>query len=452
LIRSLFRVRSFRFQLPADLVTSWAFEMESIILGWYVLVHTGSVLLLTAFASLQYLGTLAAPMFGVLGDRLGARTMLFAMRAIYAALAAIMMVLALTGQLTTVWVFALATVTGFFRPNDLVMRNSLVGETIPPSHLMSALAMSRAVMDSARVAGALAGGGLSSVLGIGPTYMFVTTFYLIGLGLTLGVARWRPVDPSALRPSISSFGPSSSGPSSSGPSSSIPSPYPLPRGERKRERKRGSRWVELWDGLAHVAATPALLAGMWLAFLVNLTAYPISSGLLPYVARQIYLTDATGLGWLVASFSFGGLLASVTIMLTGGSSRPERATLVYTAAWYAMLLGFGLARHLGGGVLLLFVAGFVQNIAMISMAGTLLAFADERFRGRVMGVRTLAVYGMPLGLMASGVLIERVGFPLTITACTATGLLFTVLIGMKWRTSMWRPRLPAGSASVPQRV
>jgi len=70
----------------------------------------------------------------------------------------------------------------------------------------------------------------------------------------------------------------------------------------------------------------------------------------------------------------------------------------------------------------------------------------------VMGVRTLAVYGMPLGLMASGVLIERVGFPLTITACTATGLLFTVLIGMKWRTSMWRPRLPAGSASVPQRV
>jgi hypothetical protein len=94
----------------------------------------------------------------------------------------------------------------------------------------------------------------------------------------------------------------------------------------------------------------------------------------------------------------------------------------------------------------------VQNVAMISMAGTLLAFADERFRGRVMGVRTLAVYGMPLGLMASGALIERIGFPLTITACTATGLLFTVLIGMKWRASMWRPRLPSRSTSVPQRV
>ena len=43
-----FRIRNYRFQWPADLLTSWAFEMETLILGWYVLVETGSVLLLTA--------------------------------------------------------------------------------------------------------------------------------------------------------------------------------------------------------------------------------------------------------------------------------------------------------------------------------------------------------------------------------------------------------------------
>ena len=57
-----FRVRSYRFQWPADLLTSCAFEMEVIILGWYVLVETQSVLMLTVFGALLYLGTMLAPL------------------------------------------------------------------------------------------------------------------------------------------------------------------------------------------------------------------------------------------------------------------------------------------------------------------------------------------------------------------------------------------------------
>jgi MFS family permease len=409
--------------MPADLLTSWAFEMETLILGWYVMVNTGSVLLLTVFASLQQLGTLAAPMFGVLGDRLGGRIMLFAMRATFAGLAAILMTLALTGMLTPAWVFAVAMFAGIVRPNDQVIRNALIGETIPPAHLVGALGVSRATMDSARVAGALAGAGLSTALGIGYTYVVVTGFYLASLALTLGVAR-RP-------------------------------PYAAPAGAASASGSfpRSSRWSDLRDGLVHVLRTPTLLAMMWLAFLVNLTAYPASSGLLPYVAKRVYEVDATGLGWLVASFSLGGLLASVAMVMTGGPRRPERSTLIHTAFWFALLLGFGHMPTLGGGLLTLFAAGFVQNVAMISMAATLLAAAGDGFRGRVMGVRMLAVYGMPLGMIGSGILIERIGYPLTITALALVGLVFTILIGIRWRTSMWqRGPLPAGPTSVPQRV
>src|SRR5215475_6369230 len=140
--------------------------METLILGWYVMVHTGSVMLLTAFASLQFLGSLAAPMFGVLGDRLGGRVMLCAMRGAYLGLAILVMLLALVGWLTPAWVFVL----GF----------------------------SRASADSARVAGALAGAGLSTALGIGPAYLVVTAFYLTSLGLTFGVSQRPPMpDPGA---------------------------------------------------------------------------------------------------------------------------------------------------------------------------------------------------------------------------------------------------------------
>src|SRR6476660_4460991 len=99
-----FRVRSFRFQYPADLLTSWGTEMETLILGWYILTETGSVLLLTLFGSLQYFGTLVAPVFGMAGDRLGHRAVLCAMRASYAVLALLLMALAFSGALRPLYV------------------------------------------------------------------------------------------------------------------------------------------------------------------------------------------------------------------------------------------------------------------------------------------------------------------------------------------------------------
>ena len=403
MILPAFRVRSFRFQWSADLLTSWAFEMETVVLGWYVVTHTGSVLLLTVFGSLQYVGTLAAPMFGVLGDRHGGRAMLCAMRGIYAALAALLTVLALAGALTPGWVLAVAALAGVARPNDLAMRNTLIGATIPASHLMGALGLSRATADSARMVGALAGATLSSTMSLGHTYLFVTAFYLASLGLTLNVSRVRTEPTGAARPPSSLAG----------------------------------TGRDLREGLAYVARTPTLLAMVLLAFLVNLTAYPATNGLLPYVAQRIYHVDATGLGWLVASFAGGGLVASIGTVLTAGARHPERATIVAAAAWHAALLVFGHVETMSAGVVALLVAGFAQNVSMIGVAATLLANAEPRLRGRVMGVRTLAIYGLPVGLLIAGVLIDRLGFPWTNTLSALLGLVVTGWIGFTWRDALW---------------
>src|SRR5262249_58888641 len=114
--------------------------------------------------------------------------------------------------------------------------------------------------------------------------------------------------------------------------------------------------------------------------------------------------------------------------------------LVFTAIWYGLVLVFGHLTSFALGWMTLLVAGFVQSVAMISMTATIIAASGEGFRARVMGVRTLAVYGMPVGLMASGVLIERIGYPLTITVLATVGLLFTALIGIRWRVRPLRGR------------
>src|SRR5215218_5280377 len=126
-----FRIRAFRFQWPADLATSWAFEMETLILGWYVLVETRSVFWLTVFGALQYLGTLVAPLFGVAGDRMSHRNLLCGMRVIYSLFAFTVMVLAFAELLTPMIVLVIAAGFGLVRPSDLGVRGALVAETVP---------------------------------------------------------------------------------------------------------------------------------------------------------------------------------------------------------------------------------------------------------------------------------------------------------------------------------
>jgi len=192
-----FRIRNYRIQWPADLLTSWAFEMETLILGWYVLVETGSVLLLTLFASLAYVGTLIAPMFGVVGDRIGHRDLLAMMRATYAVLAATLMTLALTGYLTPLYVLIIVTAMGLVRSSDIGVRGALVADIMPSDQLIGAISISRTTTDTARIAGALSGAALFAALGMGPAYVAIVSLYVVSTLLTLCVvapSKPHPVD------------------------------------------------------------------------------------------------------------------------------------------------------------------------------------------------------------------------------------------------------------------
>jgi hypothetical protein len=64
--------------------------------------------------------------------------------------------------------------------------------------------------------------------------------------------------------------------------------------------------------------------------------------------------------------------------------------------------------------------------------------AGERFRGRVMGVRMMAIYSLPLGLLAAGPLIGRFGYSAVATLYAGIGLVFTLLISLRWRAELWR--------------
>ena len=401
-----FQIRSFRFQWPADLLASWAFEMEGVILGWFVLASTGSVLALAAFGSLQFLGTLISPLFGMAGDRIGNRSLLCLMRAIYVAVATALAVLFLAGLAAPAPVFGLAIVMGLVRPSDITLRSLLVGETMPASYLMRAMGVSRTTADSARVVGALSGAGLVAALGSGLAYVVVCTAYAASLALTfnVGIRRVRVVGEDALH---------------------------------------ASPMRALRQAFAYIWSTPDMRALMLMAFLMNFAAYPLVGSLLAYIAKDIYSLDQTGLGWLIACFAGGALLGSIAISVHGARIRPARTMLAGAFAWFTLNFAFSWIATPFWGEVVLFLAGFVQSFCMMPMAVLLLRVADPKFRGRVMGVRMLAVYGLPIGLLLSGPLIERLGFSLTGSLYSLLGIGFTLVIAVSWRAHLWHPAAAA---------
>ena len=401
-------MRSYRFQWLADLSTSWAFEMETIMLSWYILIETQSVLLLTLFASTQYIGTLLSPMFGVMGHRLGNKRVYCAMRACYTTLASIMMLLLLTGTLTPVYVFVISSLLGLVRPSDLVLRYALIGETLPAGQLMSAAGVQRTTQDSARIMGALAGAAIVATLGMAMAYVAVTCLYATALLLSLNISRVSGGRHHAIRDA---------------PALSV--------------------WNDLRAGAIHAWNAPHLLATMVLAFMVNLTAFPLTNGLMPYVAKEIFRTGQTGLGYLAASFAFGALLGSIFLSRFGHALPPARMMIGFSAVWYCMALVFAHAPTLTSGIFILILVGYTQSLGMVPMSALLLRNTEARFRGHVMGLRMLMIYGLPVGLMIAGSLVSQFGYRATATLYCTIGLTVTAWIALRWRGHVWKMDAPA---------
>ena len=105
--------------------------------------------------------------------------------------------------------------------------------------------------------------------------------------------------------------------------------------------------------------------------------------------------------------------------------------------WYALLAVFATLDTIALGFPLIVVIGVVQALAMLSMTGMILGTAEADLRGRVMGVRMLAVYGLSLGLPVAGGLIKWAGYEATVWLYAAVGIAATLAIALKWRRALW---------------
>ena len=386
---SSFSVSGFRLMWSADVALNWAEFMEIIILSWFVLEQTESPLILGIFAALRFTGTLAAPFFGVVVDRFGRRLIFLVSRASFVVLSSTILVLSFMSMLNIFAVLLLAACVGFSRTMDNIVRQSVLPDVVGETRLPNGVALSRTGRDVTQIIGPVCGGILMEVAGIGLSYILVVLLYSLSLLLVFLVKGL----PGAIVSSYSTV------------SSSV--------------------FKNLFEGFRYVKSERLLVGLLVVAFVVNLTAFPLNQTLLAVSAKDVMRVGAYELGWLVGAYSFGSLLGSLLVGSLPSLGSAGKIMFIGSVFWHIGIIAMAFMEWFYPSIPLLIVVGCAQSFSMVTMAMMILRYTTPEMRGRILGLRQLAVYGLPVGLLLSGYVAEDFG---VFVALLGNGLLGIVLL------------------------
>ena len=387
-----FRYRNYRFLWSSDGIVGWSLEIEFLVLGWFILVESGSPFFVGLMGSLRYIGTLLAPLYGLIGDRYNRSRILLVIRVSFSTIAIVVLVLSLVGSVQIWHIFVAMTLSGSLRIFDGVTSQSMVAEIVPRAWLSNAISLSRITKNTAHIGAAVLGSRLLQTSGLGPSYAVIAVLHLIGSILTYPIRLERCGQPFTVG---------------------------LIKG-----MKQGTIYVWRHDKI------PGIL---FLAFVVNMTAFPISTGLLPVIARDLYDAGPQGLATIAASIAIGALAAAV--LLAWNNPTPKTGRILFTSigCWYLLLLVLVNVDDYLLALFILLAIGFSTSFCMIFMHSLLLRVTSTRYVGRVIGYRGMAIYGLPIGLFCGGLIAETIGVRAAITTNAILGLALTLFAGIRWR-------------------
>ena len=376
----------------SDLAVSSAEFLELFILSWYVLQKTESPTILGIYAALRFTGTLFAPLLGVLVDHFGLRRSFNLSRSIFFILSFILAVIFLLEEPSVLVILFMSALLGVMRSTDLITRQSVLTHMVSQGELQNAVALSRMGRDLTQIIVPIAAGFLLSSLGTEVTYLGVVILYALSVVLSLMI----------------------------------------PKFPRIMFDTKSNMWGFFTEGLSYIKSYPFLIALLLIAFIVNLTAFPLNHALLAVISNSMFDTDATGFGIIMGGYSAGALLGSLWISYFSEMRRPSRLMVFGCIFWHVAIFSIAFSTYFYVSVSIVLLAGIFQSFSMVIMAMLILRYTSEDMRSRVLGVRQLAVYGLPLGLVISGFVSENFDVVAALIGNAVVGLLLLAFVLITW--------------------
>lgn len=363
-------------------------------LGAYVVTEaTGSPRLVQLTGALLWAPLLLAGVVGgVISDRFARRTILLIQFGVLGPLTAGVGLLLLRDSLPLPLLYLYMVVAGLGWVIDMTVRRALVYDLVGDDHIDSAMAFEGLASAFGLIVGALGGGALIAVAGSGGAYLAVAALIAVAAAILLAVPADSTVDSTA---------------------NMAAAPVRPP-----------SLRAELVAGIRMVGRIPHLASVLGITALVNFfhfSYFPI----VPVIARRVDATPITT--GLLASATGMGMAVGAIIILRGTvlriTVRRGAAYVIGAGGAFVFLIGFGAfdTYWLVFGSLLL-ASSFVGLFAATQSALVMTSVAPE-MRGRAMGLLSMAIGMLPIGMAVLGEISEWLGAPTALILANSVGLI-----------------------------
>lgn len=365
-------------------------QMEMVVLGWLILDQTNSPFLVGAISAARMSLNIFALLAGVVADRVPRNRLLATVEFLMAGFGLAMLLLIFSGVLVIWHIFLITVAAGMVRVFQMPSEQSLVADTLPEDRIANGAAFNTLGRNVAMLIGPLVGGVLFKGFGPQGAFTAIACLYFISGLFALNIRSTGSVI----------------------------------------LREQGSVLHAAIEGLKYVKGQQVLWGTLVLALIIESSGWTFHTTLMPVFARNVLDTDSVGLGFLMFAFGLGAVIGSLGWSMVGNLRHVGKLMIASVVVWHASILLFSTSEsfYLSMGIVTLTGAGFASTQVFILSA--LLRTAQPRYRGRVMSLRSLAIYAFALGSMSSGAMASLWGAPRAANIVGVAGIVLVLLLAV----------------------
>ena len=399
---SVFRYRDFAFAWGSTSLVTMGTHMEAVVLGWFILTLTDSPFLVGLISAARMGLNIMALFAGAVADRVPRHHLLAIVEFLMTAFAVLMLVLIMIGQLETWHIFVIAVIAGMVRVFQMPAAQSLVADTLPSERINNGAAFNNLGRNIAMLLGPLLGGVLFNSFGAKGAYIAIAILYFLSGWVALYIR--------------------SSGINVSG----------------SKTAESESVLRTMIGGLKYVKSHQILWATLALALIIESSGWTFHTTLMPIFAKNVLDVDSTGLGLLLFAFGVGAVVASIGWAMIRDLKHVGKFMIASVVFWHASIILFATSEsfYLSMAILTLTGAGFAST--QVFLLSSMLSNSLPEFRGRVVSLRSLAIYAFAIGSMTSGSMAGLWSAPIAANVVGIMGIVLVLLLAVvapKFRNS-----------------